>query len=152
MIDKKDTTNMNKLPTYQLIKPISSDVVGAFVKQYANFSDIVGYSALGHIFLRSPSSDEYLVFYPFRQAGKAYGVFDGVEEFDKQVLQEESFDLFVLKSDFVEELVKAHGELADGEVFIPEPYFEHDSEEVSKFGKGNVLVMLDLVNQFFNAD
>lgn len=141
----KSETNL-----YTLIKPIGSDVVGLWVQERPEFSQIVGYSPMGHVFLHNPTGKEYAIFYPFRQAAKSYGSFDSLEAFEQNILKETGFSIFVLKPDFTEELIQAHGKLAHDEVFIATPYIMHDSNDTKHFSKGNIWVMLDLTNQFFN--
>lgn len=135
---------------YHLIPPKDSSIVGLFVKERPRFSKIVGYSILGHIFLYAPKDNEYVVFYPYRQAGKSYGSFKNIEAFETEILRETSFESYVLQPDFVNALKQKLGQLQSMEVFIPEPYFAWDSTEVNDFGKGDVWVMLELTNQILN--
>lgn len=141
-------SHISEPPThlYTLIEPISSELVGLFVQERPEFSQIVGYSALGHVFLYNPSEKEYAVFYPHRQAAKSYGSFKSITSFEEDILKESSFSVFVLKSTFTKALIEKHGSLKSEEVFIPTPYFHHQSENVNDFSKGNIWVMLDLIN------
>lgn len=153
-VNLEGTTNLvneeTQLAAYYLIPPLDSEVVGLFVEERPEYSQIVGYSAIGHVFLYAPEYQDYVVFYPYRQAGKSYGSFDSIKEFDEVILKEESFSSYVLQDWFLQQLIAKHGPLDKEEVFIPAPYFDYDSDDVNIYDKGNIWVMLQLTNQFFH--
>lgn len=61
-------------PLYQLIQPRSAQVLGpAWARSFPEHSEVVGYSSLGHVFMRKPASREYLVLHPLKGAAKSYG-------------------------------------------------------------------------------
>ena len=141
-------SDLKKLECYKVIEPIRSNVIGHWIKDYPLYEQIVGYSSLGHIFLFNPSQSDYAVFYPFKAAAKSYGTFNSISEFEKEVLQDEGFSLFVLNADHVQEISKAIGTLNENEVYIPKPYpFLGGDEGVGSYEKGNIWTMLDVVSQ-----
>jgi len=62
-----------KTQLYYLIEPKSSDALGPWAPEFAAYSEVVGYSSLGHIFLRDPERNDYAVLHPFKAAAKSYG-------------------------------------------------------------------------------
>lgn len=142
-----------EIDLYKIIKPVSSEAVGNWIKSYPNYRDIIGYSNLGHIFLFSPHNSDYAIFYPYKSAAKSYGSFDSVIEFERQVLLEPGFLEYVLKPDHVKEIRRRLGSLNADEVYIAQPYpFLGGDESVDSYGKGNIWVMLDLVAQMLEDD
>ena len=84
--------------------------------------------------------------------GKYIGVFASVKAFEEKILREESFELFVLRSDHVNEVAEKLGPLQKEEVYIPTPYpFLGGDEAVDSYSKGNIWIMLDIVGQFHDV-
>ena len=142
-----------ELDFYRIIEPVSSDAIGDWIIDFPSYEQIIGYSSLGHVFLFSPSESNYAVYYPFRAAAKNYGTFNSISEFEKEVLQEEGFSLYVLNNTSVKEISELIGTLNEHEVYIPSPYpFLGGDESLNSYEKGNVWIMLDVVNQLLKEN
>jgi len=141
---------LNPLYAYEVFKPISvEEKIPCWVSSFPGYTEIIGYSSLGHVFMKSPSESTYAVLHPFKKGAKSYGVFDSTEEFEKQILEEESFQVFVLNRDHVENIREQLGPLEGEEVYIPRPYpFLGGDESIDSYSKGNIWVMLEIVGQF----
>ncbi len=134
--------------SYRLIPPRSSQAIGPWAKAFPDYPEIVGYSYLGHCFLRDPESDDYIVLHPFKWAAKSYGSHASVEAFERDVLKEPGFSLFVLRSDHVAAIHRRLGDPAEDEIYIPEPYpFLGGTEAPESYAKGNVWVFMAIVAQ-----
>jgi hypothetical protein len=134
---------------YRLIAPRSAEALGPWAPKFPNYSEVVGYSSLGHFFLRDPKSQEYIVLHPFKAAAKSYGEFSTVEDFERDVLKEPGFEAYVLLPDHVAEIARKLGPLKEDEIYIPTPYpFLGGSETPKTYHKGNVWVFADIVAQF----
>ena len=122
--------------------------LGCWARRLDGFTDAVGYSALGHIFLLAPLASEFAVLHPFRQALKNYGEFPDIEAFEASVLQESGFQEYVLRPNHVAALKEALGPLFAGHIYIPCPYpFLGGSEEVGTYATGDVWVFLEIVGR-----
>jgi hypothetical protein len=134
--------------TYHLISPQSSEALGPWAPHFARFSEVVGYSSLGHFFLRDPSSNEYIVLHPFKRAAKSYGVHNSVGDFEAAVLKDAGFAEYVLRPAHVEAIAKRLGDLAPDEIYIPAPYpFLGGSEAPESYEKGDAWVFASIVGQ-----
>lgn len=110
-------------PLYQLIQPRSAQVLGpAWARSFPEHSEVVGYSSLGHVFMRKPASREYLVLHPLKGAAKSYGSYRSLAAFERGVLQDPGFAAFVLRPDHVRVVARRLGPLAEDSVYIPTPY------------------------------
>jgi len=133
---------------YRIFSSRSSQEIARWAKEFPDFREIVGYSLLGHFFLRNPDSQEYIVLHPFKGAAKSYGVHASVEDFEKNVLNEPGFSLYVLRPDHVSEICNLLGPLEEDEIYIPEPYpFLGGTQAPETYSKGNVWVFMDIVGQ-----
>jgi hypothetical protein len=133
---------------YQLIEPQSSDSLGPWAQHFPRFSEVVGYSALGHFFLRNPGTNEYIVLHPFKRAAKSYGVHATIDGFESAVLRDASFAEYVLRPEHVETLSKRLGPLESDQIYIPTPYpFLGGSDAPDTYDKGDVWVFANLVGQ-----
>ena len=137
--------------SYQLLDdPKHKDSLGALALYFDEFSDVVGYSALGDIFVRDPDTGEYAVVYLHRHGfpAKRYGPYDSVDRFQLEVLDDPAFAEYCLKPDSVSQLSERVGELEDSEVYFPQPFpCLGGSGELSTYSKGNVWVYFDLLGQ-----
>ncbi|BFM22419.1 T6SS immunity protein Tdi1 domain-containing protein [Gilvimarinus japonicus] len=138
---------------YELIEPVATeDNMPCWSNSFPEYTEIIGYSSLGHVFMRSAEQSDYVVLHPFNAAAKSYGVFASVKAFEEKILREESFELFVLRSDHVNEVAEKLGPLQKEEVYIPTPYpFLGGDEAVDSYSKGNIWIMLDIVGQFHDV-
>lgn len=134
---------------YRLIEPRSADAaIPRWTPHFPEFDTVVGYSDLGHVFLRNSRSREYLVLHPYLKGGKNYGVFADLPEFEETLLKEPGFAGYVLGIDHVEAIRRLQGPLGADEVYIAKPYpFLGGSEEPETYGKGDVWVFLEIVAQ-----
>jgi len=135
---------------YFLVTPISAaNKIGCWASKFPKYDRIVGYSVLGHFFLRASSDNEYIVLHPFRKAAKSYGKFSSLKEFEDNVLKDEGFAGYVLRPAHVAEVRKIVGPLKANEIYIPNPYpFVGGSDAPETYSKGNVWVFMDIVAQF----
>ncbi len=133
---------------YVLIPPTSSSKIGCWAEHFQKFDTIVGYSNLGHFFLRASSDNEYIILHPFKKSAKSYGVFESVLAFENKVLKELGFSEYVLRAEHIAVIKKRIGRLKNEEVYIPEPYpFIGGSDKPETYTKGNVWVFMDIVSQ-----
>lgn len=134
-------------PLYQLIQPRSAQVLGpAWARSFPEHSEVVGYSSLGHVFMRKPASREYLVLHPLKGAAKSYGSYRSLAAFERGVLQDPGFAAFVLRPDHVRVVARRLGPLADESVYIPTPYpFLGGSDAPDSYEQGNVWVFVQTV-------
>ena len=143
-----DVSPFSAEKAYRIFSPRSSQEIARWAKEFPEFREIVGYSFLGHFFLRNPDSQEYIVLHPFKGAAKSYGVHASVEDFEKNVLNEPGFSLYVLRPDHVAEIHLLLGELEEDEIYIPEPYpFLGGTQAPETYSKGNVWIFMDIVGQ-----
>jgi hypothetical protein len=142
------STTASAQSAYVLTKPKPTTALECWHTHYKKFDTIVGYSNLGHFFLRASSNNEYIVLHPFKKAAKSYGVFANVAAFEKDLLKEPGFASFVLRPDHVETIKKRLGPLKENEVYIPTPYPSlGGSEKPETYSKGDVWVFMDIVAQ-----
>ncbi len=133
---------------YRLITPEPAERLACWARHFPAYDQVVGYSALGHFFLRRSESGEYIVLHPFKGAAKSYGNFESVADFERNVLADEGFVLYVIDSDHVAAIKERLGPLGADEIYIPNPYpFLGGMEEPESYTKGNVWVFIDLVGQ-----
>ena len=127
--------------------------IGCWSNYTGEFDEIIGYSFLGAIFLRSSASSTYLVLYPLRSGNNAknYGVFSSIEEFESKILQESSFSkscIDPVKLEELEVLSSNVGALEAEEVYFPAPHPSiGGSWEIETYKKGNVWVFADIAGQ-----
>ena len=137
-----------EVPLYQLIEPRTSEVLGRWAVHFPTYAEVVGYSALGHFFLRNPGAKEYAVLHPFKKAAKSYGSFSTLAEFEQNLLMEPGFQSYVLAPGHVQEIARRAGPRRPEEIYIPQPYpFLGGSCEPETYDKGNVWVFADIVAQ-----
>ena len=133
---------------YTLIPPTSSSEIGCWEAHFSRYDSIVGYSNLGHFFLRASANNEYIVLHPFKKAAKSYGVFPTVADFEKQVLKDAGFTEYVLRADHMFAIQRRLGALKKNEIYIPQPYpLIGGSDKPETYSKGNVWVFMDIVAQ-----
>ena len=140
---------MSSTFAYELIEPIPSAARReCWANQFPQHSEIVGYSRLGHVFMRDPASDEYIVLHPFKGAAKSYGSFESAGEFEASVLKDAGFMEYVLRPSHVAAIRERLGSLDKDQVYIPQPYpFIGGDESVESYDKGDIWVMLQIVGQ-----
>lgn len=136
--------------TYHLLpKPEPISILGCWEPHLAPFTDVAGYSGLGHFFLFDSKSGEFAVLHPFHQAYKSYGKFVSVAAFESEILKDPGFSEYVLKPDHQAAIQLLIGKRKTDEVYIPEPYpFVGGSEAPETYSKGNVWVFAELVGMF----
>ncbi len=79
---------------YTLIDPPESATrLGCWSKPLGRYSEIVGYSHLGSLFLKDPGKSEYLVLHPLLSGmnAKSYGFFASTNTFADVVLKDAAF-------------------------------------------------------------
>ena len=138
-----------QLALYQLITPRpAKEAAPRWAAQFAGFDQVVGYSALGHLFMHSTQSGAYAVIYPYQAGGKNYGPFKDIGDFERKILKEDDFDKLILMRAHVQKIRQLKGPLQPGQVYIAKPYpFLGGSEAPQTYGTGDVWVFLDLVAQ-----
>ncbi|WP_314103572.1 T6SS immunity protein Tdi1 domain-containing protein [uncultured Frigoribacterium sp.] len=117
---------------------------------HRSYTDVVGYSHLGHVFLHDRREGTFGVLHPFRDAFKDYGRFDSLEHFDAMVLSDEGFDEFVLRRPHLDEVARRTGPLGPDQVYVPVPYpFLGGDESPDSYDRGDVWTFLRIVPQMF---
>lgn len=137
--------------TYALLRdPVPTETLQSWPVVRSRFSAVVGYSGLGHIFLRSEAS-EYAVLHPFRTAYKSYGHFGSCTAFENTVLRDTGFARYVLQTEHQQAIRALLGPLEADEVYIPSPYpCMGGDERPENYDRGDVWVFLDIVGQMLN--
>ena len=133
---------------YRLLTPESSQRLGPWASAFPAYEEIVGYSLLGHFFMRNPNTSDYMVLHPFKGAAKSYGPHDSVEDFEREVLNEPGFSSYVLRDEHVAAIHQRLGAPGEDQIYIPEPYpFLGGTEEPETYALGDVWVFMDIVAQ-----
>jgi len=146
---------LTDIPAYVLLEDIKdANILGCWSKHLGAFDEIIGYSVLGAIFLRSSSTHNYLLLYPLRVSGnnsKNYGSFKSITEFENKILKEKSFLKYCLAPIVpgqIPELQKRLGVLNAEQVYFPVPHPSiGGSWDISTFKKGNVWINADIAGQ-----
>ncbi len=137
---------------YKLLnQPIERDVLGCWEKHLWHYNKVIGFSATGTIFLMSPDTDEFLVFYPSMPGNnsKGYGEFDSIQDFEDSILKDEDFHDYCLYPITVEDLPVLEerlGKLDENQIYYPalDPALG-GSLELDGFGKGDVWVRTEIL-------
>jgi hypothetical protein len=134
---------------YFLISPVPTQTaISCWAPHFPKFGTIVGYSVLGHFFLRNDVDNEYIVLHPFKKAAKSYGTFPDTKSFETSVLKDDGFADYVLRPKHVKEVERIVGTIKQGQVYIPRPYpFTGGSDRPETYSKGDVWVFMDIVGQ-----
>jgi hypothetical protein len=131
----------------------AAEVMPGWAPHFSVFDTVVGYSALGHVFMRNSETNEYIVLHPYQKGAKNYGVFADLQTFEKQLLQEPGFAGFVLQDFKVKKIRELQGLLGENEVYVATPYpFLGGDGSPESYKKGDVWVFLDLVAQMWGLD
>lgn len=135
-------------PLYVLIEPRSAEVLGPWAGCFPKYEEVVGYSSLGHFFMRASELNEYIVLHPFKGSAKSYGVHESIGAFENAVLKEPGFQDYVLRPEHVRAVAKRLGPLSEEQIYIPQPYpFVGGSDAPETYDKGNVWVFSHIVAQ-----
>jgi hypothetical protein len=141
---------------YQLLdEPQDTQILGSWQKALEPFSEVVGFTHFGSIFLRNPATQQYLILHPlsYGKNGQDCGVYASVADFETTVLKDPDFVRDFLRPEDHEALVRRLGAPAPYEVYIPCPYpIIGGSGELSTYNKGNVWVFADLAGQTVGAE
>lgn len=141
---------------YELLDvPASSDALGCWARHLGSFSEVVGYSHFGAIFLRDPRTSEYRVLYPLASGTplKDYGRFETRQAFETRVLKDPTFVDYALRPADLNEVRSRVGALNMGEVYYPVPYpCLGGSGALATYSKGNLWVFMDIVGQTLGLD
>ena len=133
--------------TYSLLttpRPVSA--LGCWESQLTKFTQVIGFSALGHFFLFDERGGDYAVCHPFRQAYKSYGPHASVAAFEAAVLSNPGFAEYVLRPAHQARIAELIGPLGPDEVYYPAPYpFLGGTEEPESYAKGDFWVFAELV-------
>lgn len=133
---------------YTLLPPAPAARIAPWDGLFPKYDTLIGYSSLGHFFLRASTDTETIVLHPYQAAAKSYGGFATVAQFEATVLQEPGFAEYVLRLPHLALLRARLGPLAADEIYIPQPYpFLGGGEEPESYDKGNVWVFMDIVAQ-----
>lgn len=133
--------------------PRKSEELGAWDQYLGNFDQVIGYSLLGALFLKSSFTNEYLVLYPLRSGSnsKNYGVFNSVSDFEEKILHHPTFTEYCLHpvtEKELNELRQRLGPLDDEQVYFPVPHPSvGGSWDISSYEKGNLWIFADIACQ-----
>jgi hypothetical protein len=141
---------MAKSKPYRLFEPVSTEKLGLWSRHLGQYDQIIGYSSLGHFFLRNENSNEYAVLHPFKVATKSYQEYKSVGEFEDSVLKEASFSEYVLRSEQIDLLDEEFGPLENDEVYIPQPIpLPGGPDNPQTFIRGDVWEFMEVVGQIY---
>ena len=139
---------------YHLFNEVrSSEDLGSWQQYIGSFDEVIGYSILGALFLKSSSTNEYLVLYPLRSGSNAknYGVFNSVSEFESKILNHPTFSeacLDPIKEDEISQLQEKLGDLDNEQVYYPVPHPSiGGSYDISTYDKGDLWAFADIACQ-----
>ena len=138
-----------------LATPESSSILGSWERACGAFTEVLGYTWFGSIFLRNPGTHEYLVLHPLLEGRNAQdcGRFGSVAEFEETVLRDQGFVRDFLRPADLASLEARLGPPAALQVYFPVPYqFIGGSGELSTYDKGHVWVFADLVGQTWGIE
>lgn len=141
------------VPLYRLFKPRSSEILGPWTPHFPVYTQVVGHSSLGHIFLHDPSGQDYAVLHPFKRSAKSYGRHGSIVDFEKNVLHEPGFESFVLRPAHVQVIASRLGALKHDEIYIPAPYpFLGGSDKPETYDKGDMWVFAHIVAEMLGLE
>lgn len=141
---------VKKQALYKVFEPISSEKLGLWSRHVVDYDQIVGFSSLGHIFLRNQSTSEYIVLHPFKGATKSYDKFSSVKEFEKKILKDPVFSEYVLRPGQVDLLNTRLGPLEGDQIYIPQPIpLPGGIQEVQRYAKGDIWRMMDVIAEMY---
>ena len=111
------------------------------------YSLILGYTALGDLFVQDPSTGEIAILFTFR-AWLSSSRYDDVREFETEFLSNDGVVREVLREEFVRRVAALAGPLGEEQVYIPVPYpVIGGSGAAETHEPGNLWVFLSLVGQ-----
>jgi len=126
-------------------EPVSK--LGVWERHAGNFTDVVGYSALGDFFLRDPKTGQYAVIFAIDPELVPLSIFDN-KEFNSGYLQQDAVREKVLREERVKSIIELLGPLSIGQVYIPVPYpFLGGDESPNSYVIGDVWTYADVVGQ-----
>ncbi len=140
---------------YKLLEaPIDrGEVLGYWEKHMWHYTKVIGYSATGSIFLMSPETMEFLVFYPSMPGNnsKGYGKYQSIEDFEETILKDDVFPdycLYPISPDDLITLKNTLGELEEEQIYYPKlaPALG-GSLDLDGFDKGNIWVRTEILGQ-----
>ena len=140
---------------HMLDAPESSSILGSWERACGAFTQVLGYTWFGSIFLRNPETQEYLVLHPLMYGMNAQdcGRFDSVAEYETTVLKDPEIVRDFLRPEDLTILKARLGPPATLQVYFPVPYrFIGGSGELSTYQKGHVWVFADLVGQTWGIE
>ena len=137
------------LATFMVERPVPlADVLDAWLPFLRDYTEFVGYTALGQLFLRNDETGHYAVLYPMQRGWKDYGRFDSIEAFRAAVVDDPGFLAYVMPTEYLCEIADHVGPLEPGEVYIPVPYpFMGGSGAPRTYTKGDLAVFVEIVGQ-----
>lgn len=132
-----------------LSQPIAlDDVVDVWRPHLTAYTDFIGYSTLGHMYLHNPQTQHFAVLHPLQAGIKDYGPYATVAEFRETILEDPYFVQVILLSEHVQKIADRLGPLEPGEVYIPVPYpFLGGSGEPETYDKGQLVTFVEIVGQ-----
>ena len=152
MLSKLFGTKKRKRMIYTLFDvPMHREILGVWEKHMWHYTEVVGYSATGAIFLFSPETHEYLIFYPSmpENNSKGYGVFESLQEFEETILKEVSFPdycLYPINCESLEILESKLGLLGELQIYYPKLDLAlGGSLDLDSFDKGNIWVRTEIL-------
>ena len=138
---------------YTLLTDTPASRLGSWARHEPQYDQIMGYSHLGHFFMRASDDGQCLVLHPFKKAAKSYGAFPSATAFEAAILKDAGFAEYVLRPDHVAALLRLLGPLGQDEIYIPQPYpFVGGTDAPDSYSKGNVWVFMDIVAQMQGMD
>jgi hypothetical protein len=134
--------------------PASATRLGCWSRPLGRYSEVIGYSHLGSLFLKDPAKSEYVVLHPLLHGNnaKAYGSFSSTKAFEDAVLKDSGFVARFLRPDDLRSLRERLGELSPNDVYYPVPFpCVGGSGALSTFEKGDVWVFADVLGQILGV-
>jgi hypothetical protein len=128
-------------------QPQPTTQLGCWDDIVSGFRSIVGYTAWGDFILRSPVTGQFAILYAFEPELVPLSFYDD-EAFKNEYLTAPQIQDHLIRPARLAAVEARLGPLAEGEVFIPEPYpFIGGLCEPESYAKGGVWTFIDLVGQ-----
>ena len=120
-------------------------MLGCWSGVLKDFTQIIGYTNFGNLFLKKPQNDQIAILYTIEPEVVPTN-FNNINDLLNELLKDKDIESELIRSDDTAILIQRLGSLKDDEVFIPEPYpFLGGSGELSTYTKGNVWAYVELV-------
>ncbi|WP_070971797.1 T6SS immunity protein Tdi1 domain-containing protein [Vibrio sonorensis] len=130
---------------FSVPEPVSE--LGIWASQSGAYDLVLGYSFFGDLFLMNSVNKQLAILYVMPPELSEMQFF-GINSFKSDCLTHEIIREDVLRESKVDVLRDSIGELAEGQVYIPQPYpFLGGNYEVENYSKGDLVTFLSIIGE-----